>query len=51
MRRYGEQVLDSGRCNCGAPGKPFVTMDGGTGYVCAGCFAKQVRAFVGPIRP
>ncbi len=32
----------SGKCSCGATGKPFMTLDGRMGHVCERCFVKQL---------
>jgi len=34
-------VAQSGRCSCGNLGKPFLTIDGGTGYLCLSCLLRD----------
>jgi hypothetical protein len=37
-------LVRPGRCACGNPGKPFVIIHGGEGYLCLTCFLREARS-------
>ncbi|HUI01135.1 MAG TPA: hypothetical protein VLX56_05855 [Nitrososphaerales archaeon] len=44
VQRYESVEEQTSRCSCGAPGKAFITLAGGSGYLCPKCFVKELRA-------
>src|SRR5690242_8995821 len=48
LSRLGRDIstapLKSGRCTCGNVGKPFVTTEGGIGFLCLSCFILEAKA-------